>query len=584
MVALKADRGADIAGVQARAIEAAIIPFQGGDAAPDWLAALPAAAAIICLCGNDMTIEAFNSEYASASLDRAQEWMATKGAKRPGIYADVVSFMRSDRSSQSFELHREGWLGPQYFTCSLGRLADRADGARRFLAIHIDRTSERMTEKNLRRELVSDSLTGLPNRTGFGEDIDACLADMDRLPVSQYAVLAIDLVRFSRINESLGAVAGDELIITVARRLKSSLRQGDILARLGGNEFGIFARLNNGLSDALQIVERLNSALAAPCRLSNLQLSIEAAIGCAISNPQECGPEDVDDILRQAQVAMKLAKKSGKLEIYRPGALRKARDRFDLESKLREALASGRLRMAYHPLIDLQSGSVTGFEALARWEDPERGEISPSEFIPVAEESGLIIPLGRWAMHEALQTLAQWDSKRGKPLPVGVNVNLSPIQMARDDVPAVVEEALRYSGIAGNRLTVELTESAIIADPDKARQVLTALKTQYVSVAMDDFGTGFSNLASLHRLPIDILKIDRSFVGEMLNDQDKCAIVEAILSLARSLKLRTTAEGIESPELCAALAQFGCDQGQGFHFAQPMPPKKAYEFWLSCNN
>ncbi|HKX22494.1 MAG TPA: bifunctional diguanylate cyclase/phosphodiesterase [Rhizorhapis sp.] len=570
--------------MQARAIEAAIIPFQGNDATPDWLAALPVSAAIICLCGNDMTIEACNAEYASVSLERAQEWMATKGAKGPVIYSDVLSFMRSDRPSQSFELHREGWLGPQYFTCSMGRLSDRTDGARRFLAIHIDRTSERMTEKNLRRELVSDSLTGLPNRTGFGEDIDSCLADPDRRPVSQYAILAIDLVRFSRINESLGAVAGDELIITVARRLKSSLRQGDILARLGGNEFGIFARLNNGLSDALQIVERLNSALAAPCRLSNLQLSIEVAIGCAISNPQECGLEDSDDILRQAQVAMKLAKKSGKLEIYRPGALRKARDRFDLESKLREALAGGRLRMAYHPLIDLQSGAVTGFEALARWEDPEKGEISPAEFIPVAEESGLIIPLGRWAMHEALQTLAQWDSKRGKPSPVGVSVNLSPIQMARDDVPAVVEEALRYSGVAGNRLTVELTESAIIADPDKARQVLTALKTQYVSVAMDDFGTGFSNLASLHRLPIDILKIDRSFVGEMLNDQDKCAIVQAILSLARSLKLRTTAEGIESPELCAALAQFGCDQGQGFHFAQPMPPKKAYEFWLSCNN
>lgn len=581
MGALPSDMRLVIAGAEPTAREVAVLPFQPDAQAPDWLLALPFAAAIICLKGDELSVESCNSAYAAHSLDITKNWIATKGADAAIDCDAVIKFMRSERQSMTVEVHKPGPLDGRHLHISMTRLGPRADGHARFLSIHMDRTNVRQTEKNLRRELLSDSLTGLPNRTGFGEVIDARRMDSDLEPIAQYAILAVDLVRFSRINESLGAIAGDELIITVARRLRSSLRQGDILARLGGNEFGIFARLTNGLSDALQIVERINLALAAPCRLSDMQLSIDVAIGCAIST--EVG-DDADDILRRAQAAMKLAKKSGKLEIYRPGVLQAARDRFDLEGRLREALANGRLRMAYHPLVDLRSGAVIGFEALARWEDPERGAVSPVIFIPVAEESGLINSLGRWAMHEAAQTLAKWDRQYGTPMPLGISVNLSPIQMARDDVPAVVEEALRYSGISGDRLTLELTESAIIADPDKARHVLTALKGLDVSIAMDDFGTGFSNLASLHRLPIDILKIDRSFITDMLSDKDKGAIVRSILTLAKSLKLKTTAEGIETAELARALAHHGCKSGQGFYYAQPMPAEDAYEFWVSRNS
>ena len=563
------------------ASDAAVIPFQGGETAPDWLMALTMPAAILCAKGDDLRIESYNAAYAVHCLDLAKQWIGSRGGGNPSVrYEEFMEFVWSDRPSGTYEVYKEAPVGARYLTHIFGRLTSRSDGSRRLLVVQMDRTSERLSEKNLRRELMSDSLTGLPNRAGFGEAIDSRDQDLELDPLAQYAILAIDLVRFSRINESLGAIAGDELIITVARRLKSSLRQGDILARLGGNEFGIFARLNNGLSDALHIVQRINAALAAPCRLSDLQLSIDVAIGCALSTHED----EADDILRRAQAAMKLAKKSGKLEIYRPGVLQEARYRFDLEGRLRDALANGRLRMAYHPLVDLGSGVVTGFEALARWTDPERGEISPVEFIPVAEESGLINPLGRWAMHEAAQTLAQWDRQFGTPTPIGISVNLSPIQMARDDVPMVVEEALRYSGIAGNRLTLELTESAIIADPDKARHVLVALKALDVSIAMDDFGTGFSNLASLHRLPIDILKIDRSFITEMLTDKDKCAIVRSILTLAKSLKLKTTAEGIETADLARALAHYGCKLGQGFYYSEPMAADTAYEFWLSRNN
>ncbi len=233
----------------------------------------------------------------------------------------------------------------------------------------------------------------------------------------------------------------------------------------------------------------------------------------------------------------------GALEVYRAHVLREALKRFTVENRLREAIEAGTLELAFQPLINLQDGSVKGFEALCRWNDPVLGQVSPVEFIPVAEESGLIVPLGRWALCECTQTLADWDRRHGEQLPITMNVNLSPVQMVRDNVPRAVEEALRYSGIDGKRLTIELTESALISDPDKTRQLLAALQAMDVTVAMDDFGTGFSNLASLQALPIDVLKIDRSFVMDMIGDADKVALIKAIISLASALGMKTTAEG-----------------------------------------
>lgn len=537
-----------------------------------WLDALPQAAAILRMEGDVPAVEQANDLLAAAFPQAGGAEIFGAGSK----WAErIAEFHASDRKSDSFEIRRDGKLGPEFFACTVGRLPGAA-GPARLLFTAIDRSSERQTERNLRRELLSDSLTALPNRTGFGEEIDDRLANGHWPPECGYAVLAVDLVRFSRINESLGALAGDELIITVAKRLKSSLRQGDVLARIGGNEFAVFARLNNGLSDALHIVQRINDSLSSPIRLSNLQIGVDCAIGCSLSSSLS---DDPDDIVRQAQSSVKVAKKSGKLEIYRVGALKEAHHRFTMESRLREALANGGLTLAFQPLVHLRTGEVTGFEALARWIDPELGEVMPTEFIPVAEESGLIVPLGRWALYEAIQTLARWDLMHGEALPVGVNVNLSAIQMARDDVPSIVEEALRFGGISGKRLTIELTESAIVADPEKARHVLGALKGLDVSIAMDDFGTGFSNLASLQSLPIDSLKIDRSFVSGMLMDRDKDAIVRAVLSLADSLDLNVTAEGIETQALAQTLQKLRCWQGQGYYFAQAMPEQEAFDYW-----
>ena len=540
----------------------------------DWLAALPQAAAIltcddsgiISLNGNTSFRTAFGEPIDRRQTNRpAAEWRER-----------VTAFLQSGRASDSFEMRREGKLGPEYFLCTIGRLPDRQGAKSQYLFTAIDRTTERTIEKNLRRELLSDGLTALPNRTGFGEEIDDRIANSAWPDNTQFGIIAIDLSRFSRVNESLGPMAGDELLITVAKRLKSSLRQGDVLARIGGNDFAIFARLNNGLSDALHIVQRIRESLSMPIRLSDLQIRVDCAIGCALSINQD---DDPDDVVRKAQAAVKIAKRTGKVEIYRNGVLKEAQRRFSIESRLRDALARGGLTLAFQPLIHLPTGEITGFEALARWEDEELGFVSPAEFVAVAEESGLITPLGRWAAYEAAQALSRWDAKFGQPLAVGVNVNLSPIQMARDDVASMFEEALRYSGIAGNRLTAEITESAIVADPDKARKLLVALKDLQMPIAMDDFGTGYSNLASLHSLPIDILKIDRSFVSSMLDDHDKQVIVRTILSLAESLNLKVTAEGIETQQLAHALQQMGCWQGQGYYFAKAMTEAEAYDYW-----
>jgi diguanylate cyclase (GGDEF)-like protein len=425
--------------------------------------------------------------------------------------------------------------------------------------------------------MLRDSLTGLPNRSAFNERVEAVLEDPGFQPGS-HAVLVVDMRRFSRVNECVGSLAGDELLITFARRLFSALRAGDLLARTGGDEFGILMRLDRGLEEALQAAARIEAALASPFRLSELEIRVDCALGCALLSGSEALAEEV---LRNAQFALKRSKASGEVQIYEPNQARAARRRFSIETELRRSIEAGALSLAYQPLIDLRSGAVAGFEALARWDHPRRGPISPAEFIPVAEESGLIVPLGQWALETAVATLSGWDEANGAPLPLSISVNLSALQIARDDVAGFVAAALARHGLDGKRLTLELTESAIIQDPRRATQVLEALKALDASVAMDDFGTGYTSLAYLQRLPIDILKIDRSFVTGMLRDSDSVAIVRAVLSLADALGMTTTAEGIDSPELAQALAEMGCSHGQGFHFARPLAAEAAFAYWRS---
>lgn len=495
---------------------------------------------------------------------------------RGGLGQRIHDFLDSDRTKSEFDWRDGDAIAGRHFAVKLARLAPTDAAGQRCLVSLLDRTVEVQTERNLRREMLSDSLTGLPNRAAFTELVEAETARTN----ARVAVLVVDLVRFSRINECIGTMAGDELLITVARRLMHALRAGDSLARIGGDEFALLVRLGEGPGDALNVASRVQDVLAAPFRLSDLEITVDCSIGCAVTSGRS---GEAEKLVRHAQFALKRAKETGQTEIYQPTALNLARQRFSLETELRRAVEAQQLTLAFQPLIDLGSDRVSGFEALARWEHADHGVIPPTDFIPVAEESGLIVPLGRWALDAAARALADWDARAGTTLDVSVSVNLSAIQLARDDVPGAVAFALASAGVAGNRMTLELTESAVIADPERATRVLDGLKALDTTLAMDDFGTGYSCLAYLQRLPIDILKIDRSFVTDMLSDKNKIAIVRAVLSLADALGMSTTAEGIESYELSRTLAALGCATGQGYFYSDALEADAAYAYLVARN-
>jgi len=541
------------------------------------LNALPIAAAIIerTNAGN-LKVFAHNErfvEIVKKSACTALDWNQAECLKAGPIAELLQRFF--DGTDQAGELdfkHGDG-VSSHFFRVKLAPLPKRTSATRRCLFSVVDRTVEVQAERTLRAEMLRDSLTGLPNRLAFSEAIETAGENVAR--DLEHAVLVVDMLRFSRINESMGSLAGDELLITFARRLILALRAGDILARTGGNEFGILVSLRRGVEDALKAAERIQQVMKAPFKLSELEIRVECAIGVALMH----AGQEPEELFRNAQFAVKQAKTAGSPQIYEPKQATEARRRFSIETELRRALDKDELALFYQPLINLKTGEVAGFEALARWTHEERGAIGPTEFIPVAEESGLILSLGRWAMDKACHTLAGWDERAGQKLPLYVSVNLSAIQVARDDVAGLVEGSLRSSGLGGERLSLELTESSIVQDPVRATRVFDALKALDTTVAMDDFGTGYSSLAYLQRLPIDVLKIDKSFVSGMMVDPDAVAIVRAVLSLAEALGMSTTAEGIETVELATTLATLGCASGQGFYFAKPLEADAALEFW-----
>lgn len=548
-----------------------------------YLDALPIPAAIVALLPEGALIQCVNQPFRDvAEWDERRDGrsLETIALLTAGAVGDrLAAFIGSDRLNEQFETTDGRKVAPRHFTIRFARIRSMLEGPTRVIVSLIDRTSQVDTERHLRSEMLLDSLTGLPNRLAFSEQVDAILAD-EAQSERRYAVLALDLTRFSRVNESMGGMAGDELLITFARRLVSALRPHDMLARTAGDEFGILLRLDRGVGDAMRAAERIKAVLTLPFRLTELEIKIDCAIGCALVSAQAGGAEEV---LRNAQFALKRAKRVGSTQIYEPVQAQAVRRRFSMETDLRRAIESDELTLAFQPLIELATGRVASFEALARWKNDPEGPISPDEFIPVAEESGLIVPLGRWALEAATQTVAQWDRQLGRTLPLNISVNLSAIQISRDDIAALVTDALEASGLAGNRLILELTESAIIQDPDRAADVLAALKRLDVRVAMDDFGKGYTSLAMLQRLPIDVLKIDRSLIANLLHDNDAAAIVRAILSLADALGMETTAEGIEERALGNRLAAMGCTYAQGFHYSRPMEAEAALAYWMERN-
>jgi diguanylate cyclase (GGDEF)-like protein len=580
--------GAEQAADQAtHALPAALQTLLDTPRAADWqdmIDSLPIAVSLIAMFDDSPRILARNNAFMQLSDRRGsfcnlpEEGDLCGGIVLP-LNAALRAFFESDASERTIEMQEGDGIGGRHFSVHMARLHETTSPVQRCILSLIDRTQQIESERSLRAEMLHDSLTGLPNRASFAERVEGEIGRFGK-GEGDFAVLIIDLTRFSRVNEGVGSLAGDELIITVARRLMSTLRGGDLLARLAGDEFGVLLSTAGTGEEALRAARRMQACLLTPIRLGALEIKIDCAVGCALMTP---GVELAEDLIRNAQFAVKRAKQSGRAEIYQVSDSAVAHQRFSLETELRRAIERDQLTLAFQPLITLDSGRVEGFEALARWNHPDRGSISPVEFIAVAEESGLIIPLGRWALRAALRTLAEWDRRAGAPLAAYMTVNVSAVQFQRDDVVAAVSAALAESGIGGNRVKLELTESCIVADPERITQVLDAIHDLDVRIAMDDFGTGYSSLAYLQRLPIDVLKIDRSFIAPMLKDRDSVGIVRAVLGLAAALGMTTTAEGVETSELAESLIAMGCDVAQGYYFARPLPSDEAYAYLMARN-
>ena len=448
-----------------------------------------------------------------------------------------------------------------------GRKPDRIGGSL------TDTTEHAIAQERLRSVGFLDSLTGLFNRAVFGEGLGRRLDECRRPGLtSGFAVLYLDLDRFKIVNDSLGHMVGDELLVAASRRLESCLRPGDALARLGGDEFAIFL---NGLSDDAQanaIAGRIQDALRAPFSIGGREVFTSASIGIAFGPAHYTDP---DEIMRDADTAMYHAKSRGKSrhEVFDAAMHARVRDRLSLENDLRRAIAGNDFEVVYQPIVLLTSGMCVGFESLARW--TRNGEpVSPVTFIPIAEELGLIDSLGTWVMQEACRTFANWQRQYPDAGLDCITVNVSSRQLVKQNFPRVVQQTVRQTGLRPADVRVEITETALLDSPGEAAIVLRELRDFGVKVYLDDFGTGYSSLSHLHKLPVDALKIDRSFVDSLLLP-GRPAIVESILALARTLKTSVVAEGIESDVQARELERLGCTHAQGFLFSRPLSTQAA---------
>jgi diguanylate cyclase (GGDEF)-like protein len=383
----------------------------------------------------------------------------------------------------------------------------------------------------------------------------------------------MDLDNFKVINDSLGHKAGDELLKAVTRHLRACLRPGDTAARLGGDEFVVLLDGVAGVGDAVRVAERIIETLGAPIELEGRQVFVRASVGIALGEDSE---SRADILLRNADVAMYEAKKEGKArsKVFNPSMFAQALRRLELENDLRRAIEHEELRLYYQPKVLLDTGTITGMEALIRWEHPKRGLILPGEFIPLAEETGLIVPLGRWVLQETCRRAHEWGEQYPTALPLVTSVNLSVKQFQQRDLVREITGILRQTGLEPSRLQLEITESVVMDDAEYAADLLRELKGLGVKLAVDDFGTGYSSLVLLRRFPLDDLKIDKEFVdGLGKNDQDT-AIVQLVIDLAHALGMQVVAEGVETVEQLAHLREMGCDQAQGYYFWESLPSEE----------
>jgi diguanylate cyclase (GGDEF)-like protein/PAS domain S-box-containing protein len=525
--------------------------------------------------GAGRRVSAARSSHAGAALDSAQpvivgDWSAEERFTMPPVLRVVgaasslaVTIDGKDRPFGVLDVHA---AEPDRFS---SKDVPFVQAAANVLADAFERHA---ADQALRHRVLHDSLTGLPNRLSFVDSLGEALSRATGSG-SPVGILFLDLDHFKLINDSLGHHAGDALLRAVAPRLQAHLRPGDIVARFGGDEFGILIDRLADEGEAIAIADRVASAFSHPFAIDGVEHFVTASIGVAVTRASDRHTVNPELLIRDADAAMYRAKEGGRArcELFdaemRAGAMR----RLAIERELRHALERDELELYYQPVVNLGNGEITGLEALVRWRHPERGLLDPSEFVSVAEDSGLIEPIGRWVQEHACLQALEWHQERPDSRPLDVAVNLSARQVAHRDLPATVEGIIARTGLDPVHLCLEITESVLVEESASAIASLEALNEIGVRLVLDDFGTGYSSLAYLNRFPFHALKIDRSFIDGLGIEQERTAIVEAIVGMARALSMEIIAEGVESEVQLAELRRLGCDLAQGHLFHAAMP-------------
>jgi len=471
-----------------------------------------------------------------------------------------------------WDKRKDGKIFPKQL--SINTVYDESGDISQYIAIFSDITSNKDIEKQLENLAYKDPLTGLNNRTMFQFLLNMTFESAIR-EMNHFALLFIDLDQFKQVNDTLGHSKGDLLLVEIASRLKTCIRKSDIVSRIGGDEFTvILPKLHSNESAAL-IAQKIIDSVSEPVQLEDDIVHVGASIGISIY-PQD--GKDVEILSKHADIAMYHVKESGRngYQYFDHAIYEKSQKRLDIEESLRLALEQDQFELYYQPKINIKSGQITGAEALIRWNDPEKGLIPPFKFIPIAESSGLIIPMGEWITRQACKQLKQWGQS-SKTAKFRLAINLSPLQFQQDNLTDVVADIMQQEGITDG-LDIEVTESMLLHDLDKVIKTLNIFKDMRVGIALDDFGTGFSSLSNLKLLPIEYLKVDRSFIIDIVNNADDAAIVSAIVSMGHQLGLKVIAEGIEDEIQLQYMQKLNCNEAQGYFYSPPLPAEKFISF------
>jgi diguanylate cyclase (GGDEF)-like protein/PAS domain S-box-containing protein len=512
----------------------------------------------------------------------------------PSVMANVQACIAGTKPKYVYEARMQCRDGSWKWILTRGMVVRRAPDGKplRMVGTHSDITDRKAMEEELLTAARIDRLTGLANRALLMDRLQLTIAQHKRFNEFRYAVLFMDFDRFKMVNDTLGHGVGDQLLREIARRLSGAVRAVDSVShgsnrasasRLGGDEFVILLTHLRCDADAGLVAERILDAISAPYNIDGREIISTASIGIVTS---EYGHDSAEDILRDADTAMYEAKSAGKGRAARFDESMRTRvqRKVDLESGIRRALDTGQLLLHYQPIISLKTGKIESFEALARWQHPEHGMISPGEFIPVAEETGLILPLGEWVFRQACRQIAVWRALLGNDMVPPISINLSRAQLSLHNLPEKLRDIAVANGIEPSAIYLEVTESAVMADTERAVKVLNRIKELGFQVHLDDFGTGYSSLSSLHQFPIDVLKIDRAFVANLSRGAEFAAVVGAIVTLARNLKIAVIAEGVETIEQLEQLKSIECQSTQGYFFARPMPAAEVPDFLARNGN